>query len=369
MTRLVAVLVIIAAFFAWYLRPVQVVGPDGCAREMPVPGVLAKARVAWKLGELLRDLQQPIPEEKVREAVNGTGQVLSYWWTSFRLALQGRTDMALMQDEKALKQKQAERDARCAPVIPGFGGTFGGAMTVGTWNVQYGSPAGRIVPKMRDLLGRVAVVGTQEMSPGMRAAVQRIPGTSWTSGNAVPIGWRTDLFTVVEQGRKSALRNRSVEGNDLTKQITWVVLRDRDGNHYAIVNTHMPYNVESSGVLQAKYKPRRIAAYYDQLAIWIEKMTELKRYGFVAGTCDCNIDYSAVMKQADQDSPIIQMQKRGFYPQQKWLGEKPTHAKRSIDYSFSNQIPSSWITLDGSPADHRQVLVGYGANPDVQVKA
>ena len=99
-------------------------------------------------------------------------------------------------------------------------------------------------------------------------------------------------------------------------------------------------------------------------------MVELKRYGFVAGTCDCNIDYTRVTRVAAQDSPIIQMQKRGFYPWQKYLGAKPTQARgtRSIDYSFSNQVPSSVQVEDAQPADHKKVLVGYG-QPDAQVVA
>lgn len=235
---------------------------------------------------------------------------------------------------------------------------------VATWNVLASNAKGRIAEGVRQLTNSADVFGLQEMgSPSDRATAARAAAgfTMSTDRTAVPIFYRSDKYTAIDQGRVRAfsagqkVERRGGKGTERTKDkwINWVQLRDNATSEtvYA-VNTHLLVGAYNRS---KRTNDRRVALYRQQLAT----LTTLVD-GFQASdsavyvTCDCNVNY-------DRDAgPVATMGDHGLTPNWQYLeGDATIGKKTRLDYVWSNRAPSEQTVGDKHGSDHSSVLVTY----------
>ena len=125
--------------------------------------------------------------------------------------------------------------------------------------------------------------------------------TMTTDRTAVPIFYRTDKYTAIEQGRQRAfsagqkVERRGGKGTERTKGkwVTWVQLQDNATQEtFYVVNTHLLVGAYNKGV-NGKNK-KRIALYKQQLNTVTALTDQFQSSGSsVYVTCDCNVNYDA----------------------------------------------------------------------------
>ena len=198
---------------------------------------------------------------------------------------------------------------------------------------------------IRDLTSTSDVFGLQEMgSSADRATAARTATaegfTMTTDRTAVPIFYRTEKYTVIEQGRQRAfsagqkVERRGGKGTEKTKDkwVNWVQLQDNATQEtFYVVNTHLLVGAYNKGV-NGKNK-KRIALYKQQLNTVTALTDQFQSSGSsVYVTCDCNVNYDA-----DAD-PVATMGDSGLIANWRDLDGSPTLGKKQrLDYVWSNR--------------------------------
>ena len=238
-------------------------------------------------------------------------------------------------------------------------------VTIGTWNVLKTNAKGRIDDGIREFTGKADVFGLQEMgSRSDRAAAARAAQgyTMTTDRTAVPIFYRTDKYTAVDQGKVRAfpsgetVERRSGKGTEKTtgKSITWIQLRDNSTSEtFYVVNTHMLVGAFNS--TKAKHNSRRMALYKQQLNALGNLVDSLQvNNTAVYVTGDFNVNYNR------NASPVEIMSKHGVTPNWQHLDGAATIGKKTrLDYVWSNRAPSEQTVGHKYGSDHSPVLVTY----------
>ena len=243
----------------------------------------------------------------------------------------------------------------------------GAEIRVSTWNVLLSNSKKGIAGGIRDLTSTSDVFGLQEMgSSADRATASRTATaegfTMTTDRTAVPIFYRTDKYTVIEQGRQRAfsagqkVERRGGKGTEKTKDkwVTWVQLQDNATQEtFYVVNTHLLVGAYNKGV-NGKNK-KRIALYKQQLNTVTALTDQFQSSGSsVYVTCDCNVNYDA-----DAD-PVAAMGDSGLIANWRDLDGSPTLGKKQrLDYVWSNRTPSEQSIGEKSGSDHSAVTVTY----------
>lgn len=238
-------------------------------------------------------------------------------------------------------------------------------VTIATWNVLRSNAKGRIADGVRELTSKADVFGLQEMgsSSDRAAAAAAAQGyTMTTDRTAVPIFYRADKYTAVEEGKVRAfpsgetVERRSGKGTERTtgKSITWIHLRDNATSEtFYVVNTHMLVGAFNSS--KAKRNDRRMALYKQQLNAVGNLVDSLQANGAaVYVTGDFNVNY-------DRDaSPVEMMSDHGLSPNWQHLDGDATIGKKTrLDYVWSNRAPSEQTVGDKYGSDHSTVFVTY----------
>lgn len=243
--------------------------------------------------------------------------------------------------------------------------TGGAGVRVATWNALKSNKTSRITAGTRELTKYADVFGLQELGDSRKraAAAKGAEGfTMTTDRTAVPILYRTSQYTLLDQGRKLALKGgerversrhdgRSVAGR---KWVTWAHLQDKTTlQSFYVLNTHMLVGAQNSTKMR-KANPRRVALYKRQLAT-VTALTDAFRAdgSAVYVTCDCNVNYSPRV------SPIVAMGKHNLVPSWQTLDSPATKGKRAIDYVFSTEAPAAQITGDRNGSDHAFLAVTF----------
>ena len=183
-----------------------------------------------------------------------------------------------------------------------------------------------------------------------------------TDRTAVPIFYRTDKYTAIDQGRQRAfsagqkVERRGGKGTEKTKDkwVTWVQLQDNATQEtFYVVNTHLLVGAYNKGV-NGKNK-KRIALYKQQLNTVTALTDQFQSSGSsVYVTCDCNVNYDA-----DAD-PVATMADSGLIANWRDLDGSPTLGKKQrLDYVWSNRTPSGQTIGEKSGSDHSAVTVTY----------
>ena len=183
-----------------------------------------------------------------------------------------------------------------------------------------------------------------------------------TDRTAVPIFYRTDKYTAVDQGRQRAfsagqkVERRGGKGTEKTKDkwVNWVQLQDNATQEtFYVVNTHLLVGAYNKGV-NGKNK-KRIALYKQQLNTVTALTDQFQSSGSsVYVTCDCNVNYDA-----DAD-PVAAMGDSGLIANWRDLDGSPTLGKKQrLDYVWSNRTPSGQTIGEKSGSDHSAVTVTY----------
>ena len=243
----------------------------------------------------------------------------------------------------------------------------GAEIRVSTWNVLLSNSKKGIAGGIRDLTSTSDVFGLQEMgSSADRATAARTATaegfTMTTDRTAVPIFYRTDKYTVIEQGRQRAfsagqkVERRGGKGTEKTKDkwVNWVQLQDNATQEtFYVVNTHLLVGAYNKGV-NGKNK-KRIALYKQQLNTVTALTDQFQSSGSsVYVTCDCNVNYDA-----DAD-PVAAMGDSGLIANWRDLDGSPTLGKKQrLDYVWSNRTPSGQTIGEKSGSDHSSVTVTY----------
>lgn len=238
-------------------------------------------------------------------------------------------------------------------------------VTIATWNVLESNAKGRIADGIRELTGKADVFGLQEMgsrSDRATAANAAQGYTMTTDRTAVPIFYRSDKYTAVEQGKVRAfpagetVERRGGKGTVKTsgKSITWVQLRDNATSEtFYVVNTHLLVGAYNS--TKAKNNQRRVALYKQQLNALGNLVDSLQINGAaVYVTGDFNVNYSR------DASPIEIMSSHGLTPNWQHLDGAATIGKKTrLDYVWSNRAPSEQTVGSKYGSDHSSVFVTY----------
>jgi cell wall-associated NlpC family hydrolase len=243
----------------------------------------------------------------------------------------------------------------------------GAEIRVSTWNVLLSNSRKGIAGGVRELTSSSDVFGLQEMgSSADRATALRAASaagfTMTTDRTAVPIFYRTEKYTAIEQGRQRAfsagqrVEKRGGKGTEKTKDkwVTWVQLQDNATQEtFYVVNTHLLVGAYNKGV-NGKNK-KRIALYNRQLDTVRALTDQFQSSGSsVYVTCDCNVNYDA-----DAD-PVGKMGDSGLIANWRDLDGSPTLGKKQrLDYVWSNRTPSSQDIGEKSGSDHAMVTVTY----------
>ncbi|HEY5783267.1 MAG TPA: transglycosylase SLT domain-containing protein [Microlunatus sp.] len=240
----------------------------------------------------------------------------------------------------------------------------GSEIRVSTWNVLLSNSKGRIAGGIKELTANSDVFGLQEMgSSSDRATAARAADgfTMTTDRTAVPIFYRTDKYTAIDQGRQRAFSAQRIErrggkGTENTsgKWVTWVQLQDKATQEtFYVVNTHLLVGAYNRGV-NGKNK-KRIALYKQQLNTVTALTDQFQSSGSsVYVTCDCNVNYDA-----DAD-PVATMADSGLIANWRDLDGSPTLGKKQrLDYVWSNRTPSGQTIGEKSGSDHSSVTVTY----------
>jgi cell wall-associated NlpC family hydrolase len=243
----------------------------------------------------------------------------------------------------------------------------GAEIRISTWNVLLSNSKKGIAGGIRELTSTSDVFGLQEMgSSADRATASRAAAaegfTMTTDRTAVPIFYRTDKYTVVDQGRQRAfsagqkVERRGGKGTEKTKDkwVNWVQLQDSATQEtFYVVNTHLLVGAYNKGV-NGKNK-KRIALYKQQLNTVTALTDQFQSSGSsVYVTCDCNVNYDA-----DAD-PVATMADSGLIANWRDLDGSPTLGKKQrLDYVWSNRTPSEQSIGEKSGSDHSAVTVTY----------
>ena len=238
-------------------------------------------------------------------------------------------------------------------------------VTVATWNVLNTNAKGQIGKGIRELTGKADVFGLQEMGSRSDRAVaaQAAEGyTMTTDRTAVPIFYRSDKYTAVDQGKVRAfpsgetVERRSGKGTEKTtgKSITWIQLRDNAPSEtFYVVNTHMLVGAFNS--TKAKHNTRRVALYKQQLNALGNLVDSLQANGAaVYVTGDFNVNYNRDAAAVDVLSD------HGLTPNWQHLDGAATIGKKTrLDYVWSNRAPSEQTVGSKYGSDHSTVFVTY----------
>jgi cell wall-associated NlpC family hydrolase len=241
----------------------------------------------------------------------------------------------------------------------------GSEIRVATWNVLLSNSKGRIADGVRELTTSSDVFGLQEMgSSSDRATAARAAEgfTMTTDRTAVPIFYRTDKYTAIEQGRERAfaaghrVERRGGKGTEKTsgKWVTWVQLQDNATQEtFYVVNSHLLVGAYNKGV-NGKNK-KRTALYNQQLATMTALADRFQATGSsVYLTCDCNVNYDA-----DAD-PVATMSDHGLIANWRDLDGSPTLGKKQrLDYVWSNRTPTGQTVGEKFGSDHAPLTVTY----------
>lgn len=243
----------------------------------------------------------------------------------------------------------------------------GSEIRVSTWNVLLSNSKKGIAGGIQELTSTSDVFGLQEMgSSADRATALRAATaggfTMTTDRTAVPIFYRTDKYTAIDQGRQRAfaagqkVERRGGKGTEKTKDkwVTWVQLQDNVTQEtFYVLNTHLLVGAYNKGV-NGKNK-KRIALYKQQLNTVTALTEQFQSSGSsVYVTCDCNVNYDA-----DAD-PVAAMGDSGLIANWRDLDGSPTLGKKQrLDYVWSNRTPSSQDIGEKSGSDHAMVTVTY----------
>lgn len=235
---------------------------------------------------------------------------------------------------------------------------------VATWNILASNSKGRIAEGVRELTTKADVFGLQEMgSPSDRATAARaaVGFTMTTDRTAVPIFYRTDKYTAIDQGRVRAfsagqkIESRADGSRTKDKWVTWVQLRDNTTQETIyVVNTHLLVGAYNSSK-QAKRNDRRVALYNKQLDTLTGLVDNFQATGAAAYiTCDCNVNYRP------DSAPVATLSDHGISPNWQHLSGKPTIGKKTrLDYVWSNRAPVAQVVGDKHGSDHSPVIVTY----------
>lgn len=239
-------------------------------------------------------------------------------------------------------------------------------VSIATWNVLNSNSKGRITEGVQTLAGNADVFGLQEMgSSSDRATANKAATqagfTMSTDHTAVPLFYRTDKYTLVEQGKVRAFpggetveRRRGKGTERITgKSITWLHLRDNATQEtFYVVNTHLlvgAYNRNS------KNNDRRKTLYKQQLTALTNLVDSFQTTdSAVYVTGDFNVDY-------DTDAtPIVMMADHGLTPNWQYLEGGATIGKKTrLDYIWSNRAPSQQTIGEKFGSDHSSVVVTF----------
>jgi hypothetical protein len=239
-------------------------------------------------------------------------------------------------------------------------------VTIGTWNVLNTNAKGRISQGVQTVAGSSDVFGLQELGSGSdRAVAHRSASaagfTMTTDRTAVPLFYKTDKYTLVEQGKVRAfgagarIERRSGKGTEKTagKSVTWVHLRDNVTQEtFYVVNTHMLVGAYNRG---SKNNERRKALYSQQLNALtnlVDSFQSTDSAVYVVGDFNVNYDSDA--------NPIVHMADHGLTPNWQYLEGDPTIGKKTrLDYVWSNRAPSEQVIGDKFGSDHSSMVVTY----------
>jgi cell wall-associated NlpC family hydrolase/exonuclease III len=239
-------------------------------------------------------------------------------------------------------------------------------VSIATWNVLKSNAKGRISDGVASLAESADVFGLQEMgSSSDRATANRAAAkagfTMTTDHTAVPLFYRTDKYTLVEQGKVRAfpggekVETRGGKGTERVtgKSIVWVHLRDNTTQEtFYVVNTHLLVGAYNRG---AKHNAKRIALYKQQLNALTNLVDSFQDEGsavYVTGDFNVNYDTDA--------TPIVHMADHGLTPNWQYLEGRATIGKKTrIDYVWSNRAPSTQTVGDKFGSDHSSVLVTF----------
>ncbi len=243
----------------------------------------------------------------------------------------------------------------------------GSEIRISTWNVLRSNSKGGIADGIKKLAANSDVFGLQELGSSADRATARRAATAagftmTTDGTAVPMFYRTDKYTAVDQGRQRAfsagqrVERRGGKGTEKTndKWVNWVQLQDSATQEtFYAVNTHLLVGAYNKGV-NGKNK-KRMALYNQQLNTVTALTDQFQSSGSsVYVTCDCNVNY-----QADA-GPVAKMADSGLIANWRDLDGSPTLGKRQrLDYVWSNRTPSSQDIGEKSGSDHSMVTVTY----------
>ena len=237
-------------------------------------------------------------------------------------------------------------------------------VTIATWNVLKSNAKGRIADGIRELTSKSDVFGLQEMgsrSDRATAASAAQGYTMTTDRTAVPIFYRADKYTAVDQGKVRAfpagevVERRGGKGTERTsgKSITWIQLRDNATSEtFYVVNTHMLVGAFNSS---RSKNNRRIALYKQQLNALGNLVDSLQVNGSaVYVTGDFNVNYS-------RDAGTVEfMSGHGLTPNWQHLDGAATIGKKTrLDYVWSNRAPSEQTVGSKYGSDHSSVFVTF----------
>ena len=241
----------------------------------------------------------------------------------------------------------------------------GAEIRVSTWNVLLSNSKGGISGGIKELTANSDVFGLQEMgSSSDRATAARAADgfTMTTDRTAVPIFYRTDKYTAVDQGRQRAfsagqvMERRGGKGKEKSKDkwVNWVQLQDNATQEtFYVMNTHLLVGAYNKGV-NGKNK-KRSALYQRQLDTVTALADQFQAGGSsVYVTCDCNVNYDADAK------PVATMGDHGLIANWRDLDGSPTLGKKQrLDYVWSNRTPTGQQIGEKSGSDHSSVTVTY----------
>lgn len=239
-------------------------------------------------------------------------------------------------------------------------------VSIATWNVLNSNSKGRITDGVQALASRADVFGLQEMgSSSDRATANRAAAgagfTMSTDRTAVPLFYRADKYTLVEQGKVRAfpggetVERRRGKGTERTtgKSITWLHLRDNSTQEtFYVVNTHLLVGAYNRGV---KGNEKRKALYKQQLNALtnlVDSFQSDQSAVYVTGDFNVNYDTDAV--------PIVHMADHGLTPNWQYLEGGATIGKKTrIDYVWSNRAPAEQTIGEKFGSDHSSVVVTF----------
>lgn len=239
-------------------------------------------------------------------------------------------------------------------------------VSIATWNVLNSNSKGRITEGIQSLASSADVFGLQEMGSSSdrstaNKAAARAGFTMSTDRTAVPLFYRSDKYTLVEEGKVRAfpggekVEKRGGKGTERVtgKSITWLHLRDNATQEsFYVVNTHLLVGAYNRG---AKGNDKRIALYKQQLNALTNLVDSFQSdQSAVYVTGDFNVNY-------DTDAaPIVHMADHGLTPNWQYLEGGATIGKKTrIDYVWSNRAPSEQTIGEKFGSDHSSVVVTF----------